>query len=426
MTGTMTITMKDTALSSIKEVRKFLKSSEKIEFKRKNREETYIWMEKTLEKFGYCSLSKEDRGIMKQYLKRVTGYSRAQVTRFIARYRETGRIKERMYKRNRFSKRYSMEDIRLLAETDELHSFPNGVALKKILTRMVRMYGDKRYENISGISMQHIYNLRKSVPYLRITKNYKKTKPVVANYGERRRPQPNGVPGYIRVDTMHQGDKDGQKGVYHINTVDEVTQFEFVGAVEQINECHLIPLLTRLIESYPFRIVGFHADNGSEFINRVVVRLLNKLLITLTKSRPRHCNDNALVETKNGSVVRKWMGYQFIEQKHAKKINEFYFGCFNEYINYHRPCGFATRLQDSKGKVKKIYRQEDFQTPYEKLKSIPGSSKHLKEGLTFATLDKIVYSKTDNEMAAVVKKHRSRLFEQISPVIDSKLLQAHY
>jgi transposase InsO family protein len=341
-------------------------------------------------------------------------------------YRETGRIKERVYKKNRFTKRYTMEDIRLLAETDELHNFPNGVALKKLLTRMAQMYGDKRYENISGISMQHIYNMRKSVPYLRITKNYKKTKPVVVNLGERRKPEPNGVPGHIRVDTVHQGDKDGQKGVYHINTVDEVTQFEFVGAVEQISESYLVPLLRKLIESYPFNIVGFHADNGSEFINQRVVRLLNKLLIKLTKSRPRHCNDNALAETKNGSVVRKWMGYQFIEQKHAGKINRFYFGCFNEYINYHHPCGFATKLQDSKGKVKKIYRQDDFKTPYEKLKSIPDGHRYLKEGITFATLDKIVYSKTDNEMAAVVQKQRSRLFEQISPVIDSKLLQAHY
>jgi transposase InsO family protein len=422
----MTLTMKDTALSSIKEVKKFLKSSRKVEFRRGNREEAYCWMEQTLEKFGYCSLSRGNKGIMKQYLKKVTGYSRAQLTRFIAQYRKTGKIKERRYKRNRFNKRYTMEDIRLLAKTDELHSFPNGVALKKILDRMAVMYGDKRYENISSISMQHIYNMRKSVPYLRITKNYKKTKPVVVNIGERRRPEPNGIPGYIRVDTVHQGDKDGQKGVYHINTVDEVTQFEFVGAVEQISESYLVPLLARLIESYPFRIVGFHADNGSEYMNSKVARLLNKLLIKLTKSRPRHCNDNALAETKNGSVLRKWMGYQFIEQKHAGKINKFYFGCFHEYINYHRPCGFATRLQDKKGKVKKIYRQDDFQTPYDKLRSIPGSSKYLKQDITFATLDKIVYSKTDNEMAAVVQKQRSRLFEQISPVIDSKLLQAHY
>ena len=280
---------------------------------------------------------------------------------------------------------------------------------------MAELYGDTRYRTIATISMQHIYNMRKSVLYLRITKNYKKTKPAVVPIGERRRPEPNGIPGYIRVDTVHQGDKNGHKGVYHINTVDESTQFEFVGAVEQISERYLIPLLAKLIESYPFQIVNFHSDNGSEFINKVVVKLLNKLLITLTKSRPRHSNDNALVETKNGWVLRKWMGYQFIEQKHAEKINTFYFGCFNEYINYHRPCGFATRLQDSKGKIKKIYRQEDFQTPYEKLKSIPESGKYLKKGITFAMLDKIVYSKSDNDMAATVQKQRSRLFEQFSP-----------
>lgn len=411
----MTITMKDEALSNIKEIKNLLKFSGKVEFKRAKREEAYRWMERTMERFGYCQLSKENKGILKQYLQKTTGYSRAQITRFIAQYRKTGRIQERVYTRNRFPKRYSREDIRLLAETDELHNFPNGVALKKILQRMAELYGDTRYRTIATISMQHIYNMRKSVLYLRITKNYKKTKPAVVPIGERRRPEPNGIPGYIRVDTVHQGDKNGHKGVYHINTVDESTQFEFVGAVEQISERYLIPLLAKLIESYPFQIVGFHSDNGSEFINKVVVKLLNKLLITLTKSRPRHSNDNALVETKNGWVLRKWMGYQFIEQKHAEKINTFYFGCFNEYINYHRPCGFATRLQDSKGKIKKIYRQEDFQTPYEKLKSIPESGKYLKKGITFAMLDKIVYSKSDNDMAATVQKQRSRLFEQFSP-----------
>ncbi len=422
----MTLNMKDKALSDIGEVKKFLKFSRKVEFKREKKEEAYLWMEKTLEKFGYIQLGKKDRGIVKRYLEKVTGYSRAQITRFIAQYHKSGRIKERAYKRHRFNKKYSLEDIRLLAKTDELHSFPNGAALKKILRRMVEEYGDTRYANISKISIQHIYNMRKSAAYLRITKRYTKTKPAVTNIGQRRKPQPNGIPGYIRVDTMHQGDKNGEKGVYHINTVDEVTQFEFVGAAEQINEYHLIPLLIKLIESYPFRISEFHADNGSEFINRRVVSMLNKLLITLTKSRPRHSNDNALVETKNGWVLRKWLGYQFIEQKHAAKINKFYFGCFNEYLNYHRPCGFAIQQQDKKGKVKKLYPLGNYMTPYEKLKSIPNSVMHLKDGITFAMLDKIARSKTDNEMADVVQTQRRRLFEQITPVCDSKLFQAHY
>ena len=79
--------------------------------------------------------------------------------------------------------------------------------------------------------------------------------------GERRKPDPKGKPGMIRIDTVHQGDLDGQKGVYHINAVDEVTQFEIIGAVEGISERFLIPLLTELLEQFPFTIQGFHSDN---------------------------------------------------------------------------------------------------------------------------------------------------------------------
>src|SRR5437868_1978135 len=85
-------------------------------------------------------------------------------------------------------------------------------------------------------------------------------------------------------------------------------------------------------------------------LNENLVRLLNKMVIKLTKSRSRRSTDNALVEGKNGSIVRKLMGYGYIEQKHAKRINDFYFNYFNEYINYHRPCAFATDLVDKKGK----------------------------------------------------------------------------
>jgi len=213
---------------------------------------------------------------------------------------------------------------------------------------------------------------------------------------------------------MHQGDQGGKKGVYHINTVDEVTQFEFIGAVERISEHYLTPVLLKLIESYPFIIREFHADNGSEYINRVVVKLLNKLLITLTKSRPRQVNDNALVETKNGWVLRKWIGYQFIDQKDAYRVNTFYFGCFNEYVNFHRPCGFPTEQVDAKGRVKKLYPHQSYMTPYEKLKSIPHADQCLKETITFTMLDKIANRKSDNEMAGLVQQQRGKLLDSVT------------
>jgi transposase InsO family protein len=51
-----------------------------------------------------------------------------------------------------------------------------------------------------------------------------------------------------------------------------------------------------LLDAFPFVIKGFHSDNGSEYINKRVAKLLEKLLIEFTKSRARHTNDNALAE----------------------------------------------------------------------------------------------------------------------------------
>ncbi len=75
-----------------------------------------------------------------------------------------------------------------------------------------------------------------------------------------------------------------------------------------------------MLEQFPFRILGFHSDNGSEFIRYSAARLLNKLLIEQTKSRPRHSNDNGLAEAKNGAVIRKHMGYGYIAAPHAAAI----------------------------------------------------------------------------------------------------------
>ena len=294
------------------------------------------------------------------------------------------------------------------------HDNPNGAALKKILERMVREYGKEEYQNIAHISVSHIYNLKKKVSYLRSASFYQKTNKGKAKaIGQRCKPQPEGRPGYLRVDTLHQGDQDSQKGVYHINTVDEVTQWEVMGATEKISKEHLLPLLEKIIASYPYQILNFHADNGSEYINQRVAEMLNGLLIKLTKSRPRHSNDNALIETKNGWIVRKWLGYSHIRKEHASSINDFYFGFFQEYLNFHRPCAFPTEVIDSKGKIKKKYRYQDYQTPYEKLKSIPDASKYLKEGITLKMLDEIARRYTDNEMAEKVQLARDRLFDKI-------------
>jgi Integrase core domain. len=275
----------------------------------------------------------------------------------------------------------------LLAETDELHGWLSGPATKKIMEREYEVYGRTAFKNISRISVAHLYNLRGSNAYRGITRRFTKTKPAVSRIGERIKPEMNGMPGYIRVDTVHQGDMNGSKGVYHINAVDEVIQWKNVALVERISEAYLVPVLETMLAQFPFVIRGFHSDNGSEFVNRVVAQLLNKLLIRFTKSRPRHSNDNGLVESRNGSVVRKQLGYAYIPQSCAELLNGFNRDFFNPYINFHRPCFFPVSVVDPKGKIKKTYPYEEVRTPYRKLKSLTLAENYLRPDVTFERLE---------------------------------------
>jgi len=136
--------------------------------------------------------------------------------------------------------------------------------------------------------------------------NYTKTRAVQVAIGERRKRQPGGQPGYLRVDTVHQGDQDGSKGVYHINAVDEVTQWQVIGSVAAITQTHLEPVLRAILGQFPFLIRGFHSDNGSEFINDSVSGLLKRLLIEQTKSRPR-LSFRASVPVRTAFAALAWV-----------------------------------------------------------------------------------------------------------------------
>jgi hypothetical protein len=307
-----------------------------------------------------------------------------------------------------------MEDIVLLARTDELHDYLSGPATKKIMEREWIVYRHTEFRNISRISIAHLYNLRRSHFYRSVNKRYIKTKPAVVQIGERARPSPEGNPGYIRIDTVHQGDYDDKKGVYHINAVDEVTQWEIVASAEKISESYLVQVLESMLAGFPFVIRGFHSDNGSEYVNKTVAQLLNKLLIRFTKGRPRHSNDNGLAESKNGSVVRKQLGYAYIPQACAEVLNGYYREYLNLYINFHRPCFFPVSFTDHRGKIRRKYPYNEVMTPYEKLKSLPLAESYLRSGTTMDRLDDTACQMSDNEFAERMVKARSNLFQQIS------------
>lgn len=400
-----------TRIQGMEQIRAFLEGTGEVEFKFCGRADRHAWMAQTLKETGYGGLGRRERGVVIRFLRRITGYSRQQVTRLVAQWQGTGRIEDRRKRPAKpFATRYTAQDVELLAEIDAVHGQLSGPATKKLCERACALFGDKRFVRLAGISVAHLYNLRGGKAYRRKRGNVEKTKPTRVNIGERRVPRPEGRPGYVRVDSVHSGDRDGAKGLYFINAVDEVTQFQFVAAVARLGERDLLPALQELLAAFPFTILGFHADNGSEYVNHKVAGLLNKLLVEFTKSRPRRSNDNALVESKNGSVVRKHLGYGHIPARAAQAVNVFLRTHLWPYLNFHRPCHFPTTETDAKGRQRKRYRYEDLMTPYEKFKSLPNATPYLKKGWTLKKLDCLAGELTDYEAAKRMNEAKDKLF----------------
>ena len=344
----MQVTMQHAEHLTLAEMREFLDASNTLSFAGTGRKQIYALLERVLRTQKYLGLAKKDKGIVRRYLVKISGLSKAQITRLIARWRERGVIEPRASRR----------------------------------TRAYREH--------------HVHHT--------------KTRASAVSIGERRKPDPRGQPGFVRVDTVHQGDSPKGKGLYHINAVDTVTQWQVVGCCETISEAHLLPVLEAILHQFPFRIQGFHSDNGSEFLNYKVQKLLNKLLVPeFTKSRANRTTDNALVEGKNGAVVRKHIGHEPIGARHAGEVQRFYTADFNPYLNYHRPCGFATIELSDNGKRRRRYRLNDYRTPYEKLLSLNDWESCLKEGVSAARLEQQALRMSDTECALRMQQRKRKL-----------------
>jgi hypothetical protein len=417
----MVINMDESRLCTIAQLEDFLKGAGAVEFSASARgggddTQRYEHISRVLKRFDYAHCNKGERGVVLAYLRHTSGYSRAQMTRLVARWCANRAAQVPLVKRYGapaapFARKYTAADVQLLLQMDRAHEDVCGPAIAHLLQRAFHTYGDARYERLAGLSVSHLYNLRKSVSYQARRVSLTQTRAVCNPIGVRKAPRAKGRAGFVRIDTVHQGDFDGVKGVYHITCVDEVSQWQVQACVLGISEAFLLPVLALVIEQFPFEIEGFHSDNGSEYINGRVAKLLEKLHIEQTKSRSRHSNDNALAESKNASVVRKHMGYSHIPKKYAKPINEFYEKVFNPWLNLHRPCLFASEIVSPKGKVIKRYKHKDVKTPLACLAQLAGKGLVcFKLGITLEQLQAQAHAQTDLAAAQAMQKAKAKLF----------------
>jgi transposase InsO family protein len=414
----MVIDMNEEQVRTLEQVRQVLEGTHSLEFRRAEDDEgRYAWIEAVLRRLQYRQLKRCDRGVMLAYLQRLSGYSRAQITRLVSRWVAGKRlVKQYRVPEQAFARRYTFADVALLADVDRAMGTLSGPATACVLRRQRDVFGDTRFERLADLSVGHLYNLRNSTGYRVQRVVLTKTRPTkAATIGVRKAPTPEGRPGFIRIDSVHQGDQDGIKGLYHINAVDCVTQWEVVATVQVISEAHLLPVIEQMLDQFPFEILGFHSDNGSEYVNYRVAKMLEKLRIEFTRSRPRRSNDNGLAETKNGAIVRKLFGYEHIPQRHAAHFNTFCREYLNPFLNFHRPCLFATDKPDPKkpGRIKRVYRAKDAMTPLDKLASLPDAAKFMREGITLQDLHKLATALTDVQAAEELNEARNALFRRV-------------
>jgi hypothetical protein len=400
----------------MKDIVPFLSLTE-VSFQFNDRKDTYSFIKKTTWNLYYLKRSKSEKTQILKYLSLVTGYSQIQTKRLVS-LAIKGRLQFSMKTRNTtsFARKYTDEDIKLIADFDETAKDRNGHAMRKHFRRQFEIYGDERFKRLSNISNGQIYNLRDTNLYRYHHKKFIVTNPVSNHIGSRRKPTPEGQPGFIRVDTVHQGDRDDKKGPYYVNFVDEVTQWQIVICVPQIDEKHLKPMYEKILDQFPFKVINFHSDNGSEFLNDYVSKILRDKHIEQTKSRPRKHNDNGLVESKNGWVIRKEFGFIFRPKEAAPEIQKYLDEYFNTYLNYHRICAFPTKMIDKRGRERTVYKAEDYATPFEKLKEIDPKAGYMRSGESYEKMDKIQMEKSDYEYIIDMRDAYHKMIRKIQNI----------
>ncbi len=294
---------------SLPEIEAFLGASDGVRFQGGSRSELYAWVERLVCPQEHAGQTPRVKGLLRAYVERMTGLSRAQTTRLVGSYLKTGQVRARAAGGHRFQRRYTPADAALLATVDLAH------------------------DCLSGPATRHI------------------------------------------------------------------------------SEAYLLPVLYNILHQFPFAILNFHSDNGSEFLNAQVARMLEKLRVEQTKSRPRHCGDNGLVEAKNAAIVRKHKGWGHIDPSHAERLNQFYTSFLNPYVNYHRPSAQPETDIDPRGRKRTFCR--NWLTPLEKLLTLHRPQQYLKPGITLQTLRRIAAARSDTECATRLQTASTDLAQRL-------------
>jgi hypothetical protein len=188
-------------------------------------------------------------------------------------------------------------------------------------------------------------------------------------------------PGFGEIDlVVHCGDSMAGHFAHTLNYTDIATTWSEREAVLGRAQPGVHQALRNISDRLPFSLCGIDSDNDSSFINDQILRYCRKRKIVFTRSRPYKKNDNAHVEQKNWTTVRKIFGYVRIDtQRQVDMMNELYCVSLRDYTNYFQP---VQKLLEKKRVGARVVKKYDrAKTPYQRVLESKEVSEEVKEKL---------------------------------------------
>ena len=418
----MIVTLQTERLRTMEQVRAFVEGSEPVDYQPKDRASAYAFVRRTLAAFDYHRLGRADRGCVRAYIGKACGFSAAQISRLIRQQAETGAVVDRRARNSGrpFETVYAAADIRLLAEVDEAFGGMSGLATCEILRRARDVHGDARFERLADVSRSHLYNLRATRTYRTKRTTWAKTRPSPVAIGVRKAPEPNGQPGFLRVDTVHLGDRgraQGRvrrqrrgrghavrarwRGAGHLGAV-HGSGAGSAAAPVPVRRAGL-PRRQRLRVRQPPRRQA--AEQAARRVHEVAPAALQRQRPSSRARTPTWCAGIWATSTSPSASPTTWTASPARACRRSSTSTA--------------PACSPPSAWTPRARCGEPTAATTCSTPLEKLKSLPGAASFLREGAGFADLDRAAAAQTDMQAAKSLNRARDELFRKVHGAVPA-------
>jgi transposase InsO family protein len=317
----------------------------------------------------YFAAERSKRSGLLDEIVAVTGFHRKAVIRALAREPSARRRPARPTS-------YGPEVVAVLVAIWTAADYPWSVRLKAILPQWLPWAKKRRPIDAAceaallGVSARTIDRLLHSRRGELRRRHYGRTKPgTLLKHQVPIRSERWDVnePGWGEIDTVHHcGDSAFGEYIYSLNFTDIASTWTEGRAVVGKAQSRVVAAMGEIAEDLPFALKGLDSDSGSEFINEHFVRFCRQRELTFTRSRPYKKNDNAHIEQKNWTHVRKLFGWQRLYEGHiAELMNDLYRNELRIWMNLFQPSVKLVEKQRVGSRTRRTYDRP--QTPLERL-----------------------------------------------------------